>query len=93
MTNNPPAIIGVRIAWNINHRNGILITPSIVYLRGVPLPALPLRVSQILPFENQIPVEAASQIGGSPDVLERIHADYVYNRANYASRILEQTVN
>lgn len=56
--------------------------------RGVVVPHCPLRRTQVLPLEDQIPVETASQVSGGSDVLEVVHADHIDDGADHAGRIL-----
>lgn len=56
--------------------------------RRIALPGRPFAGAQVLPFEDQIPVETAAQIGRRPNVLERVHADHIDDRTHDARRVL-----
>lgn len=60
--------------------------------RRVVVPHRPLGRTQVLPLEDQIPIEAATQVGRCPDVLEVVHADHIDDGADHAGGIFADSL-
>lgn len=90
ITNSPPAIIGVRIAykfWNWLILNAYAIKTT--YLCWIPLSALPFGKTEVFPFENQIPIKTPPQISRCSNILKCVHAYYINNRRHNSVGILK----
>lgn len=44
--------------------------------------------AEVLPLEDEVPVEAAPEVGAGADVLEVVHGDDVDDGAHHARRVL-----